>query len=89
MVRAQLERRGRHRHAGAWRTALEADYRRYSDERSLAFNLAYAEGFEAMTFALARSAMSTADAAVAPESVPEWANLIRLAPRPRRSSTAR
>ena len=35
--------------------ALEADYQRYTRERSLAFNAAYAEGFEAMTcsFALA------------------------------------
>jgi predicted metal-dependent hydrolase len=33
---------------------LEADYRRYSQSRSLRFNLAYAEGFEAFTMALAR-----------------------------------
>ena len=51
---------------------LEADYRRYSAEKSLAFNLAYAEGFEAMTFSLARSALSAADV---DGSVPEWANL--------------
>lgn len=38
---------------------LEADYRRYTADKSLAFNLAYAEGFEAMTFSLARSSMST------------------------------
>lgn len=52
---------------------LEADYRQFSDEKSLAFNLAYAEGFEAMTFALARSAIGTADVG---RVVPEWANLI-------------
>lgn len=52
---------------------LDADYRRFSAEKSLAFNLAYAEGFEAMTFALARSAMKVADANTA---VPEWADLI-------------
>lgn len=53
-------------------TALEADYRRFSDEKSLAFNLAYAEGFEAMTFALARSAMRVADAGVMDS---DWGNL--------------
>lgn len=37
---------------------LDADYRRFTDEKSLAFNLAYAEGFEAMTFSLARSSMT-------------------------------
>jgi predicted metal-dependent hydrolase len=31
--------------------ALEADYQRFSREKSLRFNLAYAEGFEAMTCA--------------------------------------
>lgn len=36
---------------------LEADYRRFTAEKSLAFNLAYAEGFEAMTFSLARTSM--------------------------------
>lgn len=36
---------------------LDADYRRFTAERSLAFNLAYAEGFEAMTFSLARASM--------------------------------
>jgi len=37
---------------------LDADYRRFSAKRSLAFNLVYAEGFEAMTFALARSLLA-------------------------------
>ena len=32
---------------------LDADYRRFTKTRSLAFNLAYAEGFEAMTAAMA------------------------------------
>jgi predicted metal-dependent hydrolase len=52
---------------------LEADYRRFSSEKSLAFNLAYAEGFEAMTFSLARSAMGSAGEV---EIVADWANLI-------------
>lgn len=38
---------------------LEADYRRYTAEKSLAFNLAYGEGFEAMTFAFARASMAS------------------------------
>ena len=33
---------------------LDADYRRFSKTRSLRFNLAYAEGFEALTTAFAR-----------------------------------
>lgn len=72
VVRAQLSAAG----AAAMRALedrLEADYRRFTAERSLAFNLAYAEGFEAMTFALARSAMSVDDVN---RVVPEWANLI-------------
>ncbi len=52
---------------------LDADYRTFTGERSLAFNLAYAEGFEAMTFALARSAM---DELGDVEVAPEWANLM-------------
>jgi predicted metal-dependent hydrolase len=35
---------------------LEADYQRFSDTKSLRFNLAYAEGFEALTTAAARAA---------------------------------
>lgn len=52
---------------------LDADYRRFSAEKSLAFNLAYAEGFEAMTFALARSELNTSTAAAV---VPGWADLM-------------
>ncbi len=52
---------------------LDADYRRFSEEKSLAFNLAYGEGFEAMTFSLARSDM---DAAAPQRTVPGWADLI-------------
>jgi hypothetical protein len=54
-------------------TRLDTDYRRFSEEKSLAFNLAYAEGFEAMTFALARSEMDTKSVA---DAVPEWAELM-------------
>lgn len=52
---------------------LEADYRRFSEEKSLAFNLAYGEGFEAMTLALACSVL-TGETAM--DAEPAWANLI-------------
>ncbi len=38
---------------------MDADYRRFSEERTLQFNLAYAEGFEALTTAAARFAFET------------------------------
>jgi hypothetical protein len=34
---------------------IEADYQRFTKSKSLKFNLAYAEGFEAMTLAMALS----------------------------------
>ncbi len=37
--------------------ALEADYQRFSQERSLRFNTAYAEGFEAMTCSMALASL--------------------------------
>lgn len=52
---------------------LEADYRRFTATRSDRFNLAYAEGFEAMTFSLAR-AMMTAEQAEATD--PTWRQLV-------------
>lgn len=52
---------------------LEADYRRFTAEKSLAFNLAYAEGFEAMTFALARSSMGGGASEAAPS---KWTELM-------------
>ena len=72
IVRGQLSDRG----AAAMRVledALEADYRRFSAEKSLRFNLAYAEGFEAMTFALARSVLSLGSVGGVS---PDWGNLI-------------
>ena len=39
---------------------LEADYRRFSAGKSMRFNLAYAEGFEAMTCAWANDTMNSA-----------------------------
>lgn len=39
---------------GALEAELDADYRRFSETRSLRWNLAYAEGFEALTTAMAR-----------------------------------
>lgn len=71
VVRSQLSERGAAQML-ALEEGLEADYRRFTDEKSLAFNLAYAEGFEAMTFALARA--NTDFSAVATSS--SWADLI-------------
>ncbi len=51
---------------------LDGDYRRFTANRSLAFNLAYAEGFEAMTFALARSMIDSPDTEA---MVPEWQSI--------------
>ena len=39
--------------------ALDDDYRRFTETKSLKFNLAYAEGFEAMTTAMARLAFES------------------------------
>ena len=39
--------------------AIEADYQRFTSSKSLRFNLAYAEGFEAFTMALSRFAFET------------------------------
>lgn len=51
--------------------ALDADYRRFSETRATRWNLAYAEGFEAMTCALALTAAEAAEAARrAPSSAP-------------------
>jgi len=72
VVRSQLSADGAARMA-ALEDALDADYRRFSAEKSLAFNLAYAEGFEAMTFALARSVLRLADVEGV---VPAWADLL-------------
>jgi predicted metal-dependent hydrolase len=43
----------------ALEAAIEADYRRFSRSKSLRFNLAYAEGFEAFTTALSRFSFET------------------------------
>ena len=51
---------------------LEADYRSYTATKSLSFNLAYAEGFEAMTFALARSLL---ESPTTDSIVPKWQGL--------------
>ena len=40
---------------------MEADYQRYTKTKSLKFNLAYAEGFEAATCALARNVLKHGD----------------------------
>ncbi len=51
---------------------LKADYARFSKEKSLKFNLAYAEGFEAMTLAFTLAGMDRQ-----PESFdPAWRDLL-------------
>lgn len=51
---------------------LKADYRRFSKEKSLRFNLAYAEGFEAMTLAFTLAGMGRN-----PDSLyPDWRDLV-------------
>lgn len=72
VVRAQLSPQNA-AEMRALEEGLDADYRRFSDSKSLAFNLAYAEGFEAMTFSLARSAMRISDAGI---MEPAWADLL-------------
>ena len=54
--------------------ALDSDYRRFSTERSLRFNLAYAEGFEAMTGALAFALAEADPNAIEPvyRELSEW-----------------
>ena len=53
--------------------ALETDYRRFTKEKSDRFNLAYAEGFEAMTFSLARALLASDESNHAD---PSWRQLI-------------
>ncbi len=48
-------RSGQHQKLELLEKALESDYRRFSDTKSLRFNLAYAEGFEAATMNSVRS----------------------------------
>ncbi len=47
---------------------LDADYRRFSTSKSRRFNLAYAEGFEAMTCAMAMTMFAEAETGERPES---------------------
>lgn len=56
-------------------SAMEADYQRYTKQKSLRFNLAYAEGFEAMTCssALAGAEHGTFDAAANMPGGEMWA----------------
>ncbi|MCP4086430.1 MAG: metal-dependent hydrolase [Actinomycetia bacterium] len=53
---------------------LEADFRRFTAEKSLAFDLAYAEGFEAMTFSLARTGMTARNTGVDRDA--KWTELM-------------
>ena len=57
---------------GAIESALQADYERFSQTKSLRFNLAYAEGFEAMTCSFA---LATLEARMAPQEPKAWSEL--------------
>jgi uncharacterized protein len=55
--------------------ALDADYRRFNAEKSRRFNLVYAEGFEAMTCAMAITIFERAAAGDGPTNFGPWAQL--------------
>ena len=57
---------------GAIEAALQADYERFSQSKSLRFNLAYAEGFEAMTCSFA---LATLEARMTPQEPKAWSEL--------------
>jgi predicted metal-dependent hydrolase len=54
---------------------LEADYRRFNASKSRRFNLSYAEGFEAMTCAMALTAIAEAEAGQSTMSAGPWGQL--------------
>ncbi len=54
---------------------LDADYRRYNASKSQRFNLAYAEGFEAMTCAMALTSIDDAEAGRNTLSPGAWGQL--------------
>jgi predicted metal-dependent hydrolase len=54
---------------------LDADYRRFSTSKSRRFNLVYAEGFEAMTCALAITAFADTQGARGPVRPGPWGEL--------------
>jgi len=55
--------------------ALDADYRRFNASKSRRFNLAYAEGFEAMTCAMALTSIAEAEAGRGSVSAGAWGQL--------------
>jgi len=54
---------------------LDADYRRFNTSRSRRFNLAYVEGFEAMTCAMALTSIAEAEAGRSTISPGAWGQL--------------
>jgi predicted metal-dependent hydrolase len=54
---------------------LDADYRRYNAEKSRRFNLAYAEGFEAMTCAMALTSLDEATSGTSSIRPGKWGEL--------------
>ena len=54
---------------------LDADYRRFNTSKSQRFNLVYAEGFEAMTCAMALTSIAAAEAGESTVSPGPWGQL--------------
>ena len=54
---------------------LDADYRRFNASKSRRFNLSYAEGFEAMTCAMALTSIAEAEAGISSMSPGPWGQL--------------
>jgi uncharacterized protein len=54
---------------------LDADYRRFNTSKSRRFNLVYAEGFEAMTCAMALTSIAEAEAGTSTISPGPWGQL--------------
>ncbi len=54
---------------------LDADYRRFNTSKSQRFNLSYAEGFEAMTCAMALTSIAEAEAGTSTMSSGAWGQL--------------
>ena len=68
---------------------LDADYRRFNASKSRRFNLAYAEGFEAMTCAMAFTSIAEAEAGHGARIRPARGANCGCGTSPRRWSTAR
>jgi hypothetical protein len=73
-IKAQLPA-GVSRRLTALEESLDADYRRFSAEKSRHFNLVYAEGFEAMTCAMTMAMFADAEAGKGSSRFGAWQQL--------------